>query len=324
MPEVGETYHRGLLLAKRSGDPKHLFSLRSGAWVFHIVRGELKESRQLAQDCVDAARREGISAQQMASHFLLGTSLFHMGQLAASWEQIQQAVLSCDDPSNPALALFAGPDVGVFCDAYLSHLLGQFDHDEQAVAKSDASIARARELSHPFTLGIALDYAAMLSVYRRDSKLALALAEEASAICRQHGFAYYLAVAEILAGWATGEEGDTTAGLGRLRHGIEALRATGAELRLPFYYGLLAEVCGLAGQAGEALANVASGFAFLSKNREMWSAPELHRIHGDLLLHSGDASQSQASYRHAIESARQTGAQLFELRAFARMRELQK
>ena len=51
-------------------------------------------------------------------------------------------------------------------------------------------------------------------------------------------------------------------------------------------------------------------------------SPELHRIHGDVLLHSGDASEAQVSYRRAIESARQTGARLFELRAAARLREL--
>jgi predicted ATPase len=126
-----------------------------------------------------------------------------------------------------------------------------------------------------------------------------------------------LALAEILAGWATAVEGNTTEGLVQLRHGLDSLKSTGAELRLPFYHGLLAEVCGLAGQLDEALANIANGFAFLSKNGELWAAPELHRIHGDLLLLSGDASQSEISYRLAIESAQQTGARLFELRAAA-------
>ena len=98
------------------------------------------------------------------------------------------------------------------------------------------------------------------------------------------------------------------------------MKATGAELRLPFYYGLLAEVCGLAGQMGEALANVSSGFAFQSKNGEMWSgagtapdpwrfAPAQRRCHLKL----------EVSYRRAIESARQTGARMFELRAAARL-----
>ena len=123
----------------------------------------------------------------------------------------------------------------------------------------------------------------------------------------------------MFAGWAKAMEGDAGAGLTQLRHGLDALKATGAELRLPFYYGLLAEVCGMAGQVGEALANIASGFAFQNKNGESWSAPELHRIHGDLLLRSGDASAAQASYRRAMESAQKTGAHLFELRAAARL-----
>lgn len=322
MPEVGETYERGLLLSRRSRDRRHLFSLLSGAWLFHIVRGDLEESRRLAQSCFDSAHSDGVAALEMASRFLLGISLFHLGQLAASWKQMEQAALSYDGPSHPALALFAGPDLGVFCRAYLSHLLLQFGHADQAVAKSEEATALAREVSHPFTLGIALDYAAMLNVFRQDGKLALARAGEAAAICRKHGFAYYLAVAEILGGWATAVEGNTTAGLVELRHGLDALKGTGAEIRLPFYYGLLAEVCDLAGQVGEALANVASGFAFLSKNGETWAGPELHRIHGDVLLHSGDVSQSQVSYRRAIEWARQTGARQFELRAADRLREL--
>jgi len=322
MPEVGEAYERGLLLSKQSGDRKHLFTLLSGAWLFHIVRGHLEESRRLAQDCVDDACHEGVSALEMAGHFLLGCSLFHLGQLVASREQIEQAIRSYGAPSHPALALFAGGDVGVFCRAYLSHLLWQLGYAEQAVAKSDEAVALAHEVSHPFSIAIAFTYAAMLNVFRQESRLARARAAEASAVCRKHGFAYYLAVAEILAGWAAALEGDTAAGLVQLRHGLDSLKAMGAELRLPFYYGLLAEVYGVAGQVGEALANIASGFAFQSKNAETWSAPELHRIHGDVLSQTGDTSQSRVSYWRAIESARQTGARLFELRAAARLREL--
>jgi predicted ATPase len=321
MPEVGETYARGLLLSRRSGDQKHLFPLLSGAWLFHIVRGQVEESRQLAQDAVDGARQEGASAQENASHFLLGTSLFHLGRLQESWEQVELAVLSSGGPPHPALALFAGPDVGVFRRAYVSHLLCLFGHPQEAEAKSNESVALARTFAHPFTLGIALDYAAMLSVYRREGDLALARANEASEICRKYGFVYYLAMADILAGWATCRCGDTKPGLARLRQGLDVLKMIRAELRLPFYHGLLAEACGWSGQIGDGLANIASGFAFLSKNAEAWAAPELERIHGDLLLQGGSLPQSRASYRRAIDLSRQTGAQLFALRAESRLHE---
>jgi DNA-binding SARP family transcriptional activator/predicted ATPase len=320
--EVGETYHRSLELSRRLKQTEHLFAVLSGAWLFHIVRGELEQSRKLAQECVDCARDAGKLPQEMAGHFLLGTSLFHLGRLAASWEQIELAASSSEVSSHPALALFAGPDVAVFSRAYVAHLLCQSGDADGAVNKSDEAVLRAREVAHPFTLAIALDYAAMLHVYRCECGLALVRAEEAAAICGKHGFAYYLAVAEILAGWAIGMQSDPSAGMRRLYRGLDALKATGAELRLPFYYGLLGEICGRAGQTGEALANVASGFAFLSKNGEMWAAPELHRIHGDLLLRGGDDTQAQASYRRAIATASQIGSRLFENRATDRLRAL--
>ena len=47
----------------------------------------------------------------------------------------------------------------------------------------------------------------------------------------------------------------------------------------------------------------AYAFRFQSKNGELWSAPEQHRIRGDVLLHSGDAAEAQISCRRAIESA---------------------
>ncbi len=192
-----------------------------------------------------------------------------------------------------------------------------------ALTLSDEAILRARELADPFTLAIALDYTAMLNVYRFEYGLVLERAEEAAAICGKHGFAYYLAMAEILAGWATQMKSGNSAGMHRLRRGLDALKATGAELRLPFYYGLLGEACTRAEQNGEALANIATGFAFLNKNGEMWAAPELHRIHGDLLLRGGDETQAKASYLRALAIAGQIGSRLFEKRATERLRSLQ-
>jgi predicted ATPase len=319
MREAGETYERGLELSRRTGERRHNFSLISGAWLFHIVRGDLEESRRLGQDCIDEGRREGSSAVEMAGRFLLGSSLFHLGQFSTSLELIGGATPPSGGWCDPALVLFAGPDLGVFCRAYLSHLYWQLLDADRSAGSSEDSIAIARELSHPFSLVIALDYAAMLGVFRQEPKRTLALAEESAALCRKYCFSYYLAWADMLAGWAIATGGDTVAGLARFRGGLDAFKAMGAELRLPFYYALLAETCGLAGDFGDALASVSSGFAFQSKNGEIWSAPELHRIHGDLLRAAGNLSDAQASYKRSIESARKIGARMFEARAAARL-----
>ena len=84
---------------------------------------------------------------------------------------------------------------------------------------------------------------------------ALTLAEQASTLCRKYGFVYYFSIAEILAVSARAMLGDPYAGLSRLRQGLDSLKATRAEIRLPFYYALLAKVCAFAGHHGEAIAN---------------------------------------------------------------------
>ena len=139
----------------------------------------------------------------------------------------------------------------------------------------------ARRMRHPFSQAIALDYAAMLHVFRGESRAALERGREAVELCSRHGFAYYLAMANVLTGWAEAAEGDVTAGLAQLREGLEGMRRLGAELRLPYYFTLLAETFGRAGQVGEALASLSTGFAFASKNGEEWAVAELHRVQGD-------------------------------------------
>ena len=133
-------------------------------------------------------------------------------------------------------------------------------------------------------------------------------AREAVELCSRHGFAYYLAMANVLTGWAEAAEGDVAGGLAQLREGLEGMRRLGAELRLPYYFTLLAETFGRAGLVGEALASLSTGFAFASKNGEEWAVAELHRVQGELLAAEGKRAAAQASFRRGIEMRR--GAQV--------------
>ncbi len=192
-------------------------------------------------------------------------------------------------------------------------------YPDLAARTSEQSVALAAEKSQPFSMAIALNYAAMLHLFCQQSRLALARAEQAAAVCRKYDFRYYLAMAEAVAGWARGMEDTPAEGLAQLKNAIEALRATGADLRLPLYNGLLAQISGRMGQTGQALANIATGFAFQNKNGETWIAAELHRIQGDLLRDGGNVKDAHASYLRALEAAREIKALMVELRAAMRI-----
>ncbi len=309
--EVGETYHCALALSERL-ENRNIFAILSGAWVFHIVRGDLETARQFSLDFLRAAELEPTPGLMLAGNFMLGSCLFHLGRLEESLKHMTSAIRTHDGSAESVLALFAGPDLGVFCHSYLAHLAWHREDGNHADTHAAEAIAAANRIRDPFSQAIALDYAALLHAFRGESRAALERGREAVDVCSRHGFAYYLAMGNIVAGWATAAEGDPVKGLARLRDGLEALRALGAEIRLPYYFSLLAETLGRAGRVGEALASVSTGFAFASKNGEEWAVAELHRAQGEVLAADGKAEQARASFRRGIEAARRSGSLAFE------------
>ncbi len=312
-PEVGETYGKALELSKRL-EHRNVFAILSGLWVFHTVRGDLEQARRLALEFFTLAERNPSPELTLAGNFVLGNCLYHLGQLEASLDHMNAAIAAHQGPAESVLELFAGPDIGVFCRVYLGHLTWHRGASEQADRHAKQAIAAAEQIRNPFSLAIALDYAAMLNVFKNDSRAALEVGREAVGLCSRHGFSYYLAMANVLTGWAAAAEGDVMEGLAQLRSGLEELRRLKAELRLPFYFALLAETLQRAGQSGEAMASIATGLAFASKNSEQWAVPELHRIEGNLLKAQQKSDLARASFERGLEAARQVGSLASERR----------
>jgi predicted ATPase len=309
--EVGETYNRALEISRRLDD-RNIFAILSGAWAFHAVRGDLKAARQFSLDFLKAAEQEGTAGLLRAGNFLAGSCLFHLGRIEEALRYMAAATGTHDRSAESVLALFAGPDLGVFCHSYLAHIVWLREEGDHADGHAAEAIAAANRIRDPFSQAIAVAYAALLHAFRAESAAALERGREAVELCNRHGFAYYLAMGNIVTGWATAAEGKVAGGLTQLQQGLDALRALGAELRLPYYFSLLTETLVRAGRTSEALASISTGFAFASKNGEEWAVAELHRTQGELLLCEGKGEAARASFRRGIEAARRSGALAFE------------
>src|SRR5205814_996 len=185
----------------------------------------LEKARQLGLEFLKVAQQQPTPGLMLAGNLLLGSSLFHLGQLEASLDHMNSAIRNHSGSAESVLALFAGPDIGVFCRSYLAHLAWHRESGKDADAHAEEAIAAAKRMRHPFSHAIALDYAAMLSVFRAESRVALERGREAVELCSRYGFAYYLAMANILTGWAGAAEGDVAAGLTQLREGLEGCAA---------------------------------------------------------------------------------------------------
>jgi len=313
-PEVGEASARALALFRDLKANHQGVPVLSCAWVFHDVRGEFGIAWELGEELLRLAARDHQAVSSVAGHFVLASVCFHRGQGQHSLVHMEEALAELARCTPADLALFAVREIGVFGRAYMGHILWHLGYPDRALLWSQEAIDTAGD-AHPFGLAIALTYAAMHNVFRREIKEALSLAQQAVALCGRYDFAYYLSIAEIVAGWARAMQDEAGAGLAQLRKGLNDFKATGAELRLPFFHALLAEASARAGKPGEALASISSGLAFQNKNGESWAAPYLHLAHGDFLLQDGSPAHSRSSYERALEAARQNGARLLALRS---------
>ena len=147
---------RALDLQRCLGD-RNIFVTLTGAWVFHVVRGDLEQARHFS--LTPWALWNVTQLLTAAGNFILGSCLFHLGQLEASLHHMNAAFSGHSGRSESVLELFAGPDVGVFCQSYLAHLAWHREGGGQPGTHATEAIAAARRLRHPFSQAIALDYA---------------------------------------------------------------------------------------------------------------------------------------------------------------------
>jgi predicted ATPase len=169
---------------------------------------------------------------------------------------------------------------------------------------------------------VALAYAAMLHQFRREPTEVRAHANAARLICTEHGFSYYDAWAAIMNGWAVAEEGDVEDGIACVRVGVRDLRATGAELRLPHYLGILADIYRRAQRLEDATATLAEAWAVTERNEEHWTDASLHLIEADLALAMRDQEEAEGCLRRAMGSAQAQNARALLLRGSTRLARL--
>jgi predicted ATPase len=198
--------------------------------------------------------------------------------------------------------------LGVFGLSRLAQVLWSLGYPDQALQRSYEALTLARELAHPASVATALYFAAEVHGRRREGQRTYELAEATLGLAREHGFAFRVAQATILQGWALVEQGQGEAGLMQICQGLAALRATGSETGA--YLILLAAAYWRVGQREEGL-RVADEALTVSRRDA-----GLYRLKGVLLLRRSAEHHTEAEscFRQAFEIARDQGAKSLELR----------
>ena len=312
-PEVGAVYKRAEQLCSVTGNRSSLSDALTGLWYHHVVRGEVQLAQELAARSFTIAQEDDDPVRLLVAHLALG-GMTWFGDFVAGCDHIDKA-LALESAITEEVNLSIGADARVFGRAFGCHAHWHIGKFERAAKLSEEGIARARAIEEPFTLAIALNYAAMLHQFDYNNLVAQKLTEEVIELCTEHQFAYYLAWARIIHGWTTICAGDNGVGLAEIRTGLDDFEETGAGLRLPYYLSLLADGQRRDGQPEKALATADLALQRANTNGEKWHNADLFRLKAQLLLqmNPGKTGDAETAFQEALNIAREQGCKAREL-----------
>jgi predicted ATPase len=284
----------------------------------HDTRGELKKGRVLAERLLDLAQRAQEPSLLLEAHHELWANMSMLGELISARTHLDQGLVLYDSEKHRHHAfLYGGHDPGVCCLYHAAQVLWLLGYPDQALRKSQDSLALARELSHASTTANALSFAAWFHQCRGDRQAVKAHVKENMALATEQGFSPRRAQADFLRGWLLVEEGDSEAGITLMSEILLSQQARGVSGRwMPHYGALLAEVLRKSDRISEAL-NIANEALTRTQQSGLYYEAELHRIKGELLLAQSSVGEREAEecFQRALRVARGQSAKSLELRA---------
>ncbi len=282
--QVGAVYDRAMVLAQTVGDHSAQHKLRLGLEGYHFMRGDFASAQAIAHQVAASLGADPEPQARLQASWAQANILFHQGQLP-------QAVVLTDrclaDYRQAGTRASAVQDPGVLCLSYSAWALWQMGRADEALARARQGVALAEQLKHPFSLGQALGFLAVVHHFRGEPAPGLLAAQRAISVCEAGGFVQWLAHAHVLHGRLRAGLGELDAGLAEMALGDAQWAATGAVVTRPFYAVLRAEGLALAGRPDEALPLMAEALALIGRHGERYFEPEVHRVMGQLLRDCG-------------------------------------
>ena len=327
--EAERAYTRARELCQQVGETPHLFSVLMGLRRLYFIQGKLQPAHELGEQLLTLSQNHLDVGLLARAYLMQGEVLYNLGRFVQAREYLDQGAVLYNPQQHRDHTLVHGNDTGVACHSFAAFTLWALGYPEQALARSNEALSLACKLAHPFSLAMALLFAAWLHQYRREVQATQAQAEAAITLSTEQGFPLWLAQATALQGWALTEQKQVEAGMAKLRHGLATYQAMGAEVWRPYFLILLSEGYGKKAEVEEGLTSLGEAIAAVGKTGGHLYEAELYRLNGELLLaqarcHADLQSQrsrteieaeAEAWVQHAIKTARNQQAKSLELRA---------
>jgi predicted ATPase len=316
-PEVEHAYAQARAMCRQVGETPQHVQVLLGVWRYYLARSQFRTARELGDTLLRLAHQTHAPALTVVAHYALGVTQLNGGALAAARRHLEEGLVHAAVDQGRTAVFRIGQDLVVGCHVYAAVTLWLLGYPEQAHARLDEALALAHALAHPYSLGLARCYAAILAQRRGDMLAVHTQAEAMITLSLEQGFPQWVALGMCLRGWARAMQDHDQEGLVHIRQGIAAYRATGAVLGGPYLSLLLGEAAAHLGHLTDALQAGAEANRLVEQYEERSTEAEVYRLRGILLLRQPGTPQADAEawLQRALDVARRQEAKMLELQA---------
>jgi class 3 adenylate cyclase/tetratricopeptide (TPR) repeat protein len=315
--ELEEACDRVVSLSKELGDTSAIFPVLSSRHAFASVTGHIDRARRYAEEAVSLATRHPQGDGSAFAGRLLGSSTFLNGDSASAQRMLEETLAKYDPDRDRGSAFVYGHDHFVTCASYLCLALWHQGNPTEALQYGQQALAHARSLTHINTQCLALAFTGgFFHNLCGMGEAAIGAAEELLALASEHRLPLWSATGTVIMGQALVQQGRERDGIAKMQVGIAGLEAIQIKLFRPMFLAWRAAAQLRCGEIGDGLAAVEEALK-IGAGGEHWMDAELHRLRGELNLHSSPKSPADAeqNFRTALDIAFTQRSKTLALRA---------
>jgi class 3 adenylate cyclase/predicted ATPase len=313
--EVEAAYSRAARLSDAAETAAEGVWILWGIWVYHHVRGRVDDAYRAAariRELADSTREP--DAALIADMVALQTC-FYTGRFSESLDHCASFLNGYEPARHRALADAYSADLEVVClvhQGIASYIVGRYDRAAEISRRIDELV---EEIDHPYSAAWGSTWGAMPDLLRWDTTRAAQRIDRGHRIAEENDYAYVRAMSKMLEGWLEARLGHGE-GVARIEAGLHAFRETGAEIVVPFFETLCAELLLERERSDEAVEVLEDARARIARWGERWQEAEVWRVEANALAARNEVpSAVETRFTTALDIARGQGAVGWELRA---------
>ena len=313
--ETVAAYTRAYELCQKVEQTPLVFYALYGVWNYLYVDCQLDKALELSREGLRLASQQQDTMPYLVAHDWMGVTSCSLGDLETSRFHLDKVLELYDTEQHRGLLYHCGEDPRNESLSHLAMGLWLMGYPDQALERIKEAVVWTKELSYGMSEAYALNFLAMVSMFRRDWPRVRETADKMAILCAEQSIQEFEPLGVIFSGAAQIENGEYQQGTTHVAEGLAA-RGTGA-IFSPYLVSILATGYQSQGQFEECLKTLDEALELTDRTGERQWEAEFHRLKGECLLSrsSHDESQAEALFLRAISVARGQGARSLELRA---------